>query len=129
MVGLSEDEGATWRYVEVSDCSTRPMLLAYLGGGVLSFMSSWSDAGNFRCYSNDYGQTWEQGESLPAAPDGTQMDCEGNPLIDRDAAGNATLMAETGQTVSKGPAAAKPLLRLHPLVARRRAHLGRGELA
>ena len=108
VVGLSGDEGASWRYVEVPECSTRPMLLAYLGGGVLSFMSSWSDAGNFRYYSRDYGHTWELGERLPPAPDGTQMDCEGNALIDRDAAGNATLVAETGQTVSKGPLPQNP---------------------
>ena len=108
VVELSDDRGASWRYVEVPHCSTRPMMLAYLGSGVLSFMSSWSDEGNFRYYSHDYGVTWERGDKLPPAPDGTQIDCEGNPLIDRDAAGNATLMAETGQTASKGPLPENP---------------------
>lgn len=64
VVGLSDDRGASWRYVEVPNCSTRPMMLAYLGSGVLSFMSSWSDEGNFRYYSHDYGVTWERGDRL-----------------------------------------------------------------
>ena len=108
VIGLSDDQGASWRYVEVPNCSTRPMMLSNLGSGVLSFMSSWSDEGNFRFYSHDHGATWERGDRLPPAPDGTQMDCEGNALIDRDAAGNATVVAETGQTMSKGPLPQNP---------------------
>ena len=108
VIGLSDDQGASWRYVEVPNCSTRPMMLSNLGSGVVSFMSSWSDEGNFRFYSHDHGATWERGDRLPPAPDGTQMDCEGNALIDRDAAGNATVVAETGQTVSKGPLPQNP---------------------
>ena len=108
VIGLSGDQGASWDYVEVPGCSTRPMMLSSLGSGVLSFMSSWSDEGNFRYYSHDHGATWERGDRLPEAPDGTQMDCEGNALIDRDAAGNATVVAETGQTVSKGPLPQNP---------------------
>ena len=48
VIGLSDDQGASWRYVEVPNCSTRPMMLSNLGSGVVSFMSSWSDEGNFR---------------------------------------------------------------------------------
>ena len=108
VIGLSDDQGASWEYVEVPGCSTRPMMLSNLGSGVVSFMSSWSDEGNFRYYSHDHGATWERGDRLPPAPDGTQMDCEGNSLIDRDAAGNATVVAETGQTMSKGPLPQNP---------------------
>ena len=103
VVGLSDDEGATWRYGEVPDCTERPMMLAYLGRGVLSFMAGWSEDGNYRIYSHDYGRTWTERVKLPSAPDGKEMNCEGNSLIDRDSDGVAVLMAETGQTVSKGP--------------------------
>ena len=42
VVGFSRDAGATWSaYHPIEGCTSRPMMLAYLGNGVLSFMLSW----------------------------------------------------------------------------------------
>ena len=104
VLAFSRDAGATWsEYYPVEGCTSRPMMLAYLGDGVLSFMTSWQNAGNHRLYSHDYGRTWPERVKLPTAPDGCSVDSEGNSLIERDEKGVAVLMAETGQTQSKGP--------------------------
>ncbi len=104
VLAFTKDRGATWsKYVPVEGCSSRPMMLAYLGNGVLSFMSSWEKTGSYRLYSHDYGRTWTERVKLPTAPDGQEIACEGNSLVDRDADGVATRIAETGQTRSKGP--------------------------
>ncbi len=110
VVAFSADQGATWsEYVAVAGCSSRPMMLAYLGGGVLSFMSSWEQSGNYRWYSHDYGRTWSEKAKLPPAPDGKAVDCEGNSLLERDKNGTVVMMAETGATESKGPIFEKPI--------------------
>ena len=104
VVGFSSDLGATWsEYVTVENCTSRPMMLVYLGRGELSFMTSWEESGNTRLYSHDYGRTWKERVIMAAAPDGKPVDSEGNSLVDRDEQGVAVLMAETGQTMSKGP--------------------------
>ena len=104
VLGFSTDRGATWSdYVPVEGCSSRPMMLAYLGNGVLSFMSSWEKNGAHRFYSHDYGRSWTERVKLPTAPDGQQMDCEGNSQVDRDENGAATRVIETGQTSATDP--------------------------
>ena len=109
VLAFSADLGATWTdYFPVDGCSSRPMMLAYLGDGVLSFMTSWSKEGNQRFYSRDYGRTWKERVKLDTAPDGEAVSGEGNSLIDRDEQGYAVLMGETGQTVSKGPLPENP---------------------
>ena len=114
VLAFSGDRGATWTdYHPVEACTSRPMMLAYLGGGVLSFMTSWAsemgEDGNHRLYSHDYGRTWPERVKLTPAPDGCSVDCEGSSLVDRDENGVATLMAETGATTSKGPFPENPL--------------------
>ena len=104
VLAFSQDRGATWSdYYPIEGCTSRPMMLIYLGHGELSFMSSWENSGNCRYYSNDYGRTWPQRVQLDTAPDGSQISCEGNSLVDRDKKGLAVRIAETGQTESNGP--------------------------
>ena len=104
VLAFSRDRGATWSdYVPVEGSENRPMMLAYLGRGVLSFMSSWTEEGAHRFLSHDYGRTWTERVRLPDSPAGNEMSCEGNPHIDRDADGVATRVIETGQTADTGP--------------------------
>ena len=91
-------------------CSLRPLMLVYLGRGVLSFMVGSSEAGVYRWYSHDYGRTWPEKVRLPVAPDGEEVEyCEGNSLVERDEDGTAVLIGETGGTASKGPFPDNPL--------------------
>ena len=109
VVAFSSDTGATWsEHVAIEGCSSRPMMLVYLGKGELSFMTSWEESGNTRLYSKDYGRTWTERVAMETAPDGTTVDSEGNTLVDRDEQGVAVLMAERGQTMSKGPFPVNP---------------------
>ncbi len=104
VLAFSSDQGATWSdYVQVEGCSSRPMMLAYLGNGVLCFMSSWEESGSYRFYSHDFGRTWTERVKLPNAPDGQEMSCEGNSQVDRDKNGVATQVIETGQTRATDP--------------------------
>lgn len=104
VVAFSVDCGSTWsEYVPVEGCGSRPMMLAYLGNGVLSFMTSWEADGSYRLYSHDYGRTWTERVKLQATPDGQDMACEGNAQIDRDGNGVATRVIETGQTSTTDP--------------------------
>ena len=103
VLAFSRDQGATWSdYVEVEGCDSRPIMLAYLGNGVLSFMSSF-EAQNCRYYSKDYGRTWTEKIALDTAPDGLQVSSEGNSLVEYDDKGVAVAMAETGQTMHQRP--------------------------
>jgi len=69
---FSSDGGSTWTdWHLVPDAFGRPMSLAYLGGGKLSFYGP----GNKRFFSFDYGRTWpEQIMVSPAV--------EGEPLFE-----------------------------------------------
>ena len=84
------------------------MMLVYLGNGVLSFMTSWAKQGNYRLYSHDYGRTWTEKIKMESAPDGCEVNSEGNSLVDRDESGAALMIVETGQTTSKGPLPENP---------------------
>jgi len=94
VITFSSDAGATWReFEEVGASHDRPMMLAYLGSGDLTFVTG---DGKQRMLSHDYGRTWE---SIPNQPlsNGQVFCCEGNPMVDRDGNGAATRIAETGQ--------------------------------
>ena len=79
-IAFSKDGGDTWsEFQDIPGAKGRPMNLAYLGNGRLTFV-----AGK-RFFSNDYGRTWP--ESVPQQPtsDGLPFHLEGNAWIDRDA--------------------------------------------
>ena len=104
VLAFSSDQGATWSdYVEVEGCESRPMMLIYLGNGELSFMTSFEASGNCRYYSKDFGRTWTERVTLDLAPDGLPVSSEGNSLVEYDDNGIAIALAETGQTMRKGP--------------------------
>ena len=104
LVAFTRDEGTTWSdYVAVEDCSGRPMMLAHLGDGRLTFTAGWSETEHYRFFSTDCGRTWPERIPVQKAPDGHAFGTEGNALVDRDENGLATRLAETGQTFSDGP--------------------------
>ncbi len=99
LITTSRDNGATWaNYTVLDGVHARPMMLAYLGQGVVTFDSG-DTSGQLRFFSHDYGRTWNERVAVPPAPNGLAMGFEGSPLIDRDAQGNAIRIAQTGQTV------------------------------
>ncbi len=91
VVAFSKDGGDTWsEWQSIPNArGHRPMMLAYMGKGNLTFQS------NKRYYSSDYGRNWPDEVAVPPAPGGKLWGTEGNPLVERDAAGNV-VMAETG---------------------------------
>jgi len=104
LVTVSEDEGATWgEYLALPGIQCRPVMLAYLGQGVVTFEAG-DTTERFRLFSHDHGRTWdERVEVAPApAPDGQPLGFEGNPLIERDSEGNAIRIAQIGQTLGGG---------------------------
>jgi hypothetical protein len=101
---FSSDGGSTWTdWHLVPDAPGRPMGLADLGGGKLSFYT------NKRFFSSDYGRTWPEQVKIPPAVEGeaisgTGWGGEGSPLVERDAAGNIAI-AELGyQNLANYPA-------------------------
>ncbi len=91
-IAFSSDRGETWTDTEqLAGITGRPMMLAYLGGGNLTFQ-----ADGIRYFSSDYGRTWPERMPVPPVSDGRNMFCEGNPLVDRDAQGIVTRLAQTG---------------------------------
>jgi hypothetical protein len=99
LIAISGDGGTTWgEYIVLHGIYVRPMMLAYLGGGVVTFESG--DTGErMRMFSHDYGRTWDERVEVPPAPDGQQFGVEGNPLVDRDEQGKAIRIAQTGYTL------------------------------
>ena len=77
----------------------RPMMLTYLGEGNLTFQP---DNNAFICFSSDYGRTWPDRVPLAKASDGESFSVEGNALVDRDAHGQATKIAEIGYNYPHG---------------------------
>ena len=99
LITISDDNGTTWgEYIVLHGLHTRPMMLAYLGNGVVTFESG-DTTRRMRLFSHDYGRTWEDRIEVPPAPDGQSLGFEGNPLVDRDEQGNAIRIAQTGQTL------------------------------
>ena len=102
LIAFSCDEGATWsEYMEIPGCTGRPMMLAYLGEGALTFTAGWGKE-IYRFFSQDYGRTWEERIPLQPASDGRTFEVEGNPLVERPGKGTATRIAETGATQEGG---------------------------
>jgi hypothetical protein len=108
LITISDDNGATWgEYIVLHGIHTRPMMLAYLGGGVVTFESGDGCAAidfpvttkQLRFFSHDYGRTWEDRIPATPAPDGQRFGFEGNPLVDRDEQGKAIRIAQTGYTL------------------------------
>ena len=91
VIAFSSDRGGTWSEFEsIPDITGRPMMLAYLGGGNLTFVTGQ------RHFSSDYGRTWSESVEVPLASNGGVWGTEGNPLVERDAQGTVTRMAEVG---------------------------------
>ena len=98
VVAFSSNRGATWSdYVPVEGCSSRPMMLAYLGNGVLSFVQDDTTPGGIhRFFSRDYGRT--RPDRVPQPPvesNGGSLYMEGNPLVELGEDGKV-IMAEAG---------------------------------
>jgi len=90
-VAFSQDRGETWSdWQVVPDAQGRPTMLAYLGGGNLTF-----SAQPVRYFSTDYGRTWSDRIAIPPGEEGGIWGTEGNPLVERDRSGNIVL-AEVG---------------------------------
>ena len=88
---FSKDRGNTWtEFQQIGDLAGRPMMLACVGGGDLTFVSG------KRHFSSDYGRTWAESVAVPPATNGGFFGVEGNPLVERDAQGQVTQMAEVG---------------------------------
>lgn len=98
IVAFSSDRGDTWTDLErMEGISGRPVMLAALGGGRLTFVT-----GGTRYFSSDYGRTWPESVPKPDATNGAFFGMEGNPLVDRDDEGNVTRMAEIGYNFGPG---------------------------
>ncbi len=103
VIAFSSDRGETWTDTEeLAGITGRPMMLAYLGKGNLTFTAAPDFTDSIRYFSNDYGRTWSEGIAEQPASNGRPWHNEGNPLIDRDAQGIATAMAETGYNYAPG---------------------------
>ena len=97
IICFSKDRGNTWSdFQHIDGAIGRPITLAYLGGGKLTFASGerWS--------SSDYGRTWSN-VPLQLARNGGGFHKEGNPLVDRDEQGMATRIAEIGYNNTDKP--------------------------
>lgn len=88
-IAFSSDGGSTWSdWHLIPQAPGRPMMLAYLGDGRLTFET------DRRFFSNDYGRTWPEQVEVPPPVEGGYWGVEGSPLVERDS-GNARI-AELG---------------------------------
>lgn len=93
VIAFSKDNGKTWsEFKRAQGVMGTPTMMSYLGNGVLMFGG---------CYSYDYGRTWEQ-SNWPGASNGLMFGIEGNNLVDRDANGVATRIANIGWQYQPG---------------------------
>ena len=99
VAAFSRDSGDTWTDFQPlgitvpKGIAARPLGLVDLGGGCLTFQCA--EPFFKRCFSDDYGRTWSETPSQPAA-NGKGWAFEGEPLVERDADGKATRLAEVG---------------------------------
>jgi hypothetical protein len=97
VITFSNNGGNDWSaFQSLPTASTgsdsRPMMLTYLGGQNLSYVS-----GQFRYFSNDRGNTWSEVVPVPPTTNGYAFnESEGNAGVDRDANGNVTRVMEVG---------------------------------
>jgi hypothetical protein len=103
VVAFSRDEGDTWTdWQAIPGAAGRPMMLAYLGQGRLTFL------GDQRYFSTDYGRTWPERVPTQLPANGRFWGVEGNPLLEFDAAGKPVRMAEIGFNYPDGAWPDKP---------------------
>lgn len=96
IVGFSRDQGATWTdLTPIEGGNGRPMMLTYLGKGNLMFQTDLVDP-IMQYFSHDYGRTWPERQPLQRTTEGKPFFSEGNALVDRDAHGVATRIAQLG---------------------------------
>lgn len=114
VIAFSPDRGDTWStFTTVPGAIGRPVMLTDLGKGRLAFQTD--PMGSFlsiQYFSADYGRTWPESKELQAAanggtrPDGETVPgffgVEGNALVDYDAAGRVTQVAQIGWNFEKG---------------------------
>ena len=100
VIAFSHDGGENWsEFEELSepnkvDCNeVRPMLVAYLGNGLLTYKTGWIYGR--RHFSKDFGHTWEQPIVDPPVANGAGIGGEGNPLVERHEDGTVHI-AEIG---------------------------------
>lgn len=97
VITFSKDAGRTWTdLIVVPKASGRPMMLAYLGEGKLTFRT------DGRYFSTDYGRTWSGPAPHPPGPNGKPFASEGSPLLDRNERGVVTRIGELGWYYTEG---------------------------
>ena len=100
VITFSKDRGRSWSDILVVPKGVgRPVLLAYLGEGRLTFRTQQPA---FRFFSSDYGRTWSEPRKEQPAGSGGEVYGEGNPLVDRDLNGNAARVAEVNWYCESG---------------------------
>jgi len=98
LIAFSTDRGETWSDLDpIPGLTGRPMMLAYLGEGNLTFVSE-----GIRYFSSDYGRTWPERVEVPKAANGGPWHTEGNPLVERDQRRSVIRMAEIGYNFGPG---------------------------
>lgn len=103
VVAFSKDRGETWSdWERIPDATGRPMMLAYLGEGNLTFQMG------DRYHSHDYGRTWPDKVPVQLASNGMFWGCEGNPLVEFNSAGELTRIAEIGWNYPSGSYPVEP---------------------
>lgn len=105
IIAFSKDGASTWSaFKEISPVfknanDARPMLLAYLGKGRLTYKSGWVTGQ--RHFSEDYGRTWSKPVPDTKVTNGAGIGGEGNPLVEIDQDGTVHI-AEVGYNLG-GP--------------------------
>ena len=97
VIAFSKDGGETWTtFQTIPGAGGRPINLAYLGKGRLTFRS------NKRFFSSDYGRTWPESTKPKKTTDGFPFSQEGNAWVDFDENGEAVRIAELGWHYKEG---------------------------
>lgn len=103
IIAFSKDQGDTWSdWHLIPGVSGRPMMLAYLGKGDLTFQTG------DRYYSHDYGRTWTDKVTIQLSSNGRFWGVEGNPLVEFNSEGEVTRMAEIGYNYPPGSYPVEP---------------------
>lgn len=88
----SKDLGDTWTPFQSTPYpeSQRPMMLADLGGGKLTYTS------DRRYFSSDYGHTWPEAIDVQPPSNGSYFGTEGNPVVEFNSDGSLWRIGEIG---------------------------------